>query len=1846
MYRKLLLSVFLLVGFSAFSQPYTDQIAASGLPASEGQILDVVDYNNDGFDDVVYQSTATGQIKLYRNRKGVFSDVTSFATLPVITGSSRSGVISFDYNNDGFQDLLIAKSGATGYMRLFRNNCGVNFTEDLGAGMPALLNIVPNPNTLDPIILVSDYDKDNDNDLIFSRVIANVATVCVLKNDVITSGTFILDPALITGFALNILPYLSLIDYDNDNTDDLLVIKNSNINNTAEIVLYANLPSHVMTVVSPTGFVFSSPVGFATIWDYNHDSFPDILLGTKEVILPGSSNNGNKVFMNNADGTGTFTDVTPSVNTYSGSNLGDYYASHVFDADNDGDYDVLWEVNKTTATPSVPALMINTGNNTFFNAQPFLLSGVTSGTSSNARYTVFDYNNDGLQDIFKFGGTGLNAALYTRTSLNNYITFRLSSCNGPSDAKGSKVLVIAGGIEQIQSYSSQNSTTVSVNGSERLHFGLGSASIIDTIVVFWPNGGTTLLTGIPVNQDLNLRDGSCIIGDPMVFDFRINYPNDTANFCNQDTADLYAPSGFLSYLWSDGSSTSATRVWQNGWNFCTVSNLAGCVTSDSVYAVFGKGRIVQPDTLICLGANLKLDAYPRYDCGPFGAPAPANVTGQNIGVAYDYVGTYNGHYYYRMTAAMTWTNAAKAAQLAGGYLVTINDNLEQVFIKNNPKLTGVNYWTGLYRTAGNQPFKWSNCDPLTFVDWSPAAGAPSPNPLRNYVFMHSSTCPDAYQWENLEDDNSTNSDPCLKVMYGLVEFDASTNITYLWSTSETTPSITVSPTGTTPYNVTIVQNGATCIGNINVNIIDINNLLTDSSVLECKASFHLLSATPGLKSYLWTPGNNKTDFKFVFSNGWYKVTATSNEGCVGVDSIYVTIYNASIKTPDTSVCVTTPVLLRGPTPPGAFQAWYYEDFQLTPFGFWSTNNRVPFNSTWAIGPFCNDTISFSYSGLPDHDSVIVDFDLYIHDEWDGNCTPAGTDNFRFLNGFSTLLNTTFSNKSACTQNYPSNNSPFTSGATTAGLSNRCYSTGSSTLYHISKRFRHSNTTLDLSWLGNLKDPDVCNNSWSMDNVAIQLRTASAILWSTGDTTQNITVIPTPPSTDYWVRVPVGSDFCYDTVTVSTYTSVTDNLIFQDTLTICNSPFVNLSLPSGYFKYIWSNGDFSRTTPAYNWGWYLGYVETEFGGCTGMDSVFLNKGPYTMNQNDTSICYGTSITLSPNLHNNCNPFGAPANPGYVAYQTIPGYTYKGEYHGHYYYLSDTHSNWSTAAQSALAAGGHLACINDTLEQNFIAAVMDSNAWIGLFRNAMGFHQWMNCDTLTYTNWAPVEPSLSPEDYVYMVRYDCPDRKLWNSYLDDDTISIDPCFREIYGLLEIEPFFYKFTWSSGESTDSITVSPTTLTTYNLLVRRDQSNLTGGCNAGSVTVDIINSSFNIPLDSVQKVNCAGDTVMITAEPAGLKYEWHIGDPNLTPVFDTNQIVVIKDYVGYVYCIYDNGTCRFVDSVYINVPAAFKAVASKIDITCFGSNDGIGSANASGGVIPYSVLWGYNGSTNITEIGLFPGTYSFTVTDSNGCSAIDSVVITNPDSALSIEIQIIKGIGCSADSNAILYPNVLGGGRPYTGTWVGLGVTDTLYNCKAGNYSYTVTDSRGCTLTKDTTLTDPPFLSLSSSILYQIFCPLDSDGVVLLIPTGGTAPYNFIWNFNLLGSDTIKNVFRSNLMAYVFDVNFCVDSTLISMVASNPEKCDLMVPRGFSPNGDGKNDLFYVRGLEGFPENELTIFNRWGEIVFSKVDYANDWDGRITKSTMLSGNNGLLPNDTYYYILVTRANNKTYTGYLYLTR
>jgi len=181
---------------------------------------------------------------------------------------------------------------------------------------------------------------------------------------------------------------------------------------------------------------------------------------------------------------------------------------------------------------------------------------------------------------------------------------------------------------------------------------------------------------------------------------------------------------------------------------------------------------------------------------------------------------------------------------------------------------------------------------------------------------------------------------------------------------------------------------------------------------------------------------------------------------------------------------------------------YSNDFESNNLAQITNGNINQFNNTAVLGQYSGGGFTLQVDNLPKHDLVTVSFDLYIHDNWRGYLAPDGPAIWQMLVDNSPYINATFSNLGCVPgyicppQSYPNDypnthNNPKT-GAYRTDLPGVCSlknDPNGTTLYKITKTFRHSNSNLVLQCLDKLDQKDYadpkCEKSWSVDNINIK-----------------------------------------------------------------------------------------------------------------------------------------------------------------------------------------------------------------------------------------------------------------------------------------------------------------------------------------------------------------------------------------------------------------------------------------------------------------------------------------------------------------------------------------------------------------------------------------------------------------------------------------------------------------------------------------------------------------------------------------------------------------------------------------
>ncbi|NUM51615.1 MAG: gliding motility-associated C-terminal domain-containing protein [Flavobacteriales bacterium] len=242
------------------------------------------------------------------------------------------------------------------------------------------------------------------------------------------------------------------------------------------------------------------------------------------------------------------------------------------------------------------------------------------------------------------------------------------------------------------------------------------------------------------------------------------------------------------------------------------------------------------------------------------------------------------------------------------------------------------------------------------------------------------------------------------------------------------------------------------------------------------------------------------------------------------------------------------------------------------------------------------------------------------------------------------------------------------------------------------------------------------------------------------------------------------------------------------------------------------------------------------------------------------------------------------------------------------------------------------------------------------------------------------------------------------------------------------------------------------------------------------------------------------ITANPSGgnggpFQYSW-------SPGGQTSQTISGLCAGKYVVTITDINGCTAKDSVTLVAPSPISVTINSTNANCNGSCDGTAFANPSGGNPPYTYLWS-NGQTTQLAVGLCAGNYTVTLTDANGCTETQNVTINNP-SALTATSSSTNAV-CDGVCDGSATANPAGGTPPYSYIWSNGQTTQTATNLCPGNYTVDVSDSKGCVVTLNVSISAPQPLSSNTNVS-PATCGL-CDGTATANPSGGSGNYSYLW-------------------------------------------------------------------------------------------------------------------------------------------
>lgn len=432
----------------------------------------------------------------------------------------------------------------------------------------------------------------------------------------------------------------------------------------------------------------------------------------------------------------------------------------------------------------------------------------------------------------------------------------------------------------------------------------------------------------------------------------------------------------------------------------------------------------------------------------------------------------------------------------------------------------------------------------------------------------------------------------------------------------------------------------------------------------------------------------------------------------------------------------------------------------------------------------------------------------------------------------------------------------------------------------------------------------------------------------------------------------------------------------------------------------------------------------------------------------------------------------------------------------------------------------------------------------------------------------------------------------------------CYNEANGVINITatggttPYQYALNNNSYSNNNSYTGLASGSYTVKI---KDTNNCTTDTTIQLTPPSALQFSFNL-----QNVTCFGEqTGAVTVNASG-------GTPAYSYAFDGNgyqsqSILRGMDAGRHNIILRDSKGCYKDSTIVLTEPPALSiSNADLLDATCEGMANGAVTIKAKGGTSPYTyaINNGQFDNNNIKQ-GLKEGTHIISIKDNNNCR-LDSTIALKGYPHILLNDVVSNPVSCYGYDDGSL-DIIVNGGTPSFKYQLDAGqYTDNklFSNLPAGAYTITVEDSLGCK--KDTTLliASPEKLNIETKVTPNDCDGVDNSGMIAAKVTGGTAPYRYSWSYDSLQTaDRISGIANGKYIVIVTDFNECTESMQSEIKYDNC--CTIFIPDAFTPNNDGRNDYARILNKGEFTLEVFSIYNRFGERVFTTDDINAGWDG-----------------------------------------
>jgi hypothetical protein len=334
---------------------------------------------------------------------------------------------------------------------------------------------------------------------------------------------------------------------------------------------------------------------------------------------------------------------------------------------------------------------------------------------------------------------------------------------------------------------------------------------------------------------------------------------------------------------------------------------------------------------------------------------------------------------------------------------------------------------------------------------------------------------------------------------------------------------------------------------------------------------------------------------------------------------------------------------------------------------------------------------------------------------------------------------------------------------------------------------------------------------------------------------------------------------------------------------------------------------------------------------------------------------------------------------------------------------------------------------------------------------------------------------------------------------------------------------YSWNTGSTSSSITVSPTVLTVYTV------TGYNGTCSNTKTSTITIGTALSIVITPTNPSVCAGSSATLTATGA-TSYTWNTGS-NLTSIIVSPTIASTYSVLG------TSGACSGTKTISVVVNSLPNTTFSNTNVSCFGGNNGstIPSSTGSG---PFTYTYLPSGPTS-----LIAGTYTTITQDANGCFKNNSFTITQPASVLSA-VASGSNVLCFGGSTGSAFVTASGGTAGYSYTWSPTGGnSSSATGLVAGTYSVTIKDANNCSTTTSAIISQPSSAITAVVTSSNTTCSSSCNGFASVTASGGTPAYSYTVLPSGGNASTASALCSGTYTYIVKDANNCSSNSVFTI-------------------------------------------------------------------------------------------------------